>query len=283
MSGEGTRALVLAGGGVTGIAWEIGVLDGLAAAGTELRSADLIVGTSAGATVGAQVAGPTPFEDLVARQLTPPGESGEIGVTLDVDAYRAKLAEILSDEADPDTLRARIGAMALEADTVPEAVRRQVIVARLPVAAWPVRRLVLTAVDTATGELRTFSSADDVDLIDAVAASCAVPGIWPPVTIGSRRYMDGGARSLTNADVAVGHDRVLFLVPMAMLDEQVAQLDGELASLGAGVRTLVVAADEASVAAMGPNPLDPAFRASALAGGRRQAAELQVAVKDFWG
>jgi len=282
VSAEGTRALVLAGGGVTGIAWEIGVLDGLAAAGTDVTSADLIVGTSAGAAVGAQVAQVTPLADLVARQLTPPSESGEISVTLDVEEYRAKMAEIMAGSADADAMRALIGKMALEADTVPEAVRREVIVARLPIQTWPDRPLVLTAVDTATGVWRTFDSGDGVPLVDAVAASCAVPGVWPPVTIDGKRYMDGGARSLTNADVARGHERVLVLVPMAMLDEQRAQLDAELESLGGGVSSLVIAADEASVAAMGPNPLDPEFRATALAGGRRQALEMAEAVATFW-
>ena len=52
-----------------------------------------------------------------------------------------------------------------------------------------------------------FDAASDVRLLDAVGASCAVPGIWPPVTINGRRYIDGGIRSAANADLAAGCDR----------------------------------------------------------------------------
>ena len=68
-------ALVLGGGGITGIAWEIGVLAGLAEAGVDLTGADLVVGTSAGSVVGAQITSGAPLEDNRWRACTPASSS----------------------------------------------------------------------------------------------------------------------------------------------------------------------------------------------------------------
>ncbi|KOG91505.1 patatin, partial [Streptomyces varsoviensis] len=72
--------------------------------------------------------------------------------------------------------------------------RRAVVERRLLSHEWPARRLLVTAVDAATGEFTAFDAASGVGIVDAVAASCAVPGVWPPVTIGAKRYIDGGVR-----------------------------------------------------------------------------------------
>jgi NTE family protein len=278
----GSRALVLAGGGVAGIAWELGFLAGLADAGVDVvTTSDVVVGTSAGAAVGAQVTSGTPLAELEAVQLGPPSASREIPVDIDIVAFRQRLADLVAGARDPDDARARVGRMAIEAETVPEAVRREVVAARLPVHQWPEHPLVLTAVDAETGAFLTFTRDSGVDLVDAVAASCAVPGVWPPVTIGGHRYVDGGVRSFTNADVAAGHDRVLIAIPLALMDEQRAVLDEELARLAPG-RAMVAEADEASVAAIGANPLDPAARGPAAKAGRAQATALAAAVAEFW-
>src|SRR5207302_8121589 len=72
-----TRALVLGGGGVAGVAWELGILLGLHDTGVDVRGADLIIGTSAGSVVGAQIASGTDLESLFASQLTPVEQSKE--------------------------------------------------------------------------------------------------------------------------------------------------------------------------------------------------------------
>src|SRR5581483_5739954 len=127
-------------------------------------------------------------------------------------------------------VRRRIGAAALAAETIDEAPRRAAVAARVPVDAWPARTLLIVAVDAATGETVVFDRGSGVSLVDAVTASCAVPGVWPPATIGGRRYVDGGVRSGTNADLAVGCDRVVVIVPL-MADEPVpwGGLDQEIA------------------------------------------------------
>jgi NTE family protein len=96
-----------------------------------------------------------------------------------MDTMLALRAEI----GDPAELRRRIGALALTADTVPESDRLAVIRARLPMHDWPDGALAVLAVDAHTGEPCVFTRDSGVALVEALAASCAVPGIWPPVRI----------------------------------------------------------------------------------------------------
>ena len=151
-----------------------------------------------------------------------------------------------------------VGDLALRADTVGEPVRRAVIEGRLPEHEWPDRDLWITAIDARSGQFRVFTKADGVDLVDAVAASCAVPGIWPPVTIDGERFVDGGMRSTTNLDLAAGCDPVVVIGPslVSMLPSpDVVRGEEDLRTRAAVV---TITADEASLAAMGANPLDPA-------------------------
>jgi NTE family protein len=211
---ENGRALVLGGGGVAGIAWITGLLTGLAEAGQDVTDADLIVGTSAGATVAAQVGSGLGLDQLFRRQTEPALQSREIMAKLDLDQLAADWAEIMQGVTSAEDALRRVGAYALAADTVPEAERRAVIESRLPSREWPSRRMLLVAVDAQTGQTRAFDQDSGVSLVDAVGASCAVPGVWPPVTIGGRRYVDGGVRSSDNADLAAGYGRILVISPL---------------------------------------------------------------------
>jgi NTE family protein len=277
-----TRALVLGGGGVTGIAWELGLVAAWALGGVDVRSADLIVGTSAGSTVAAQLRSDVPLDALVAAQLEDPSQTKEMLVEFDLDAVIAIFQQMQDAGATPQERCARVGAMALEAETVPEAVRLEIIRSRLPSTSWPEAALVVTAVDAASGAFVTFDRASGVDLVDAVAASCAVPGVWPPVTIGARRYIDGGVRSPTNAHLAEGCQRVVLVSPLA--PAMARQARGEADRLvAAGAEVLVVEADERSLAEMGANPLDPAMRAAAVAAGQRQGEATAGQVARLWG
>ena len=179
-------------------------------------------------------------------------------------------------------MRRRIGALALETPTASEPARLAAVAARLPETRWPDRTLLLTAVDAATGEVAVFTKDSGVDLVHAVAASCAVPGVWPPVTVDGHRYIDGGVRSVTNADLAAGCDRVLVVTPsLAAAPQPWGDLDGEIEQLSpAAVR--VVYANEASVAAFGTNPLSPATRGPAAREGRGIGREEAAAIGSFW-
>ncbi len=275
------RALVLGGGGVTGIAWELGILKGLLDAGLDLSSADLVVGTSAGSVVGSQASDGNDLGELVEMQRSPALAARERTVDFDLERMAAAFTGLMQGVRSPRELRARIGALALMAPTASESERLAIITSRLPRHEWPARRLLITAVDTATGDPVVWDRDAGVPLVLAVAASCAVPGVWPPVTVDGRRYMDGGVRSGTNADLAAGHGVVVILAPIVgnLLG---GSLDEEIASLGPEAKVLVVSPAPAALEAIGPNPLDPSRRAPAVAAGLAQASSVAEAVRHTW-
>src|SRR6266487_4313614 len=223
-----SRALVLGGGGVTGVAWELGVLRGLEAGGVPVAEVDLMVGTSAGAMVGARLGGGAGLDRLLQAQLEPPESSSQRPAELDWQAMGAVWLELAQSATGPEDFRARLAL--------------------------------------------------------AVAASCAVPMVWSPVTIDGRRYMDGGTRSPTNADLAAGHDTVLVVAPIANpgMGPLMPGLGSELAALGPGSRVEVITPDDAALAAIGPNVLDPAMRAGAARAGLAQGGRAAGQVMALW-
>ncbi len=273
------RALVLGGGGLTGIGWEWGILAGLAEAGVDLSDADLVVGTSAGSVVGAQLATGLDVEERYQAQLVPP--DGELAATLGAKMMLRYALAVVGPRA-PQEVRKRLGRLALRAKTGPESARQAVIESRLPVKEWPDRALQITAVDTATGEFRVFDRASEVSLVSAVAASCAVPGVWPPVTIDGKRYMDGGVRSGTNADLAAGYDRVVVIAPLPRGMGPMTGVATQVEALRARSRVTLVTPNSAAVQAFGRNVLDPKRRAGAARAGRTQATTLAPELRKVW-
>jgi len=284
------RALVLAGGGIAGIAWETGVLRGIAdespAAARLLLESDVLVGTSAGSAVAAQIGSGCSLDELYDRQVAE--SSAEIDSGVDVDAITDMFLAALREPYDGSRDRKRqqmqrVGAVAAATKTVPEAVRRDVIAQRLPSHDWPDRVLRLTAIDVVAGELVVFERDSGVGLVDAVAASCAVPGAWPPVTIAGRRYMDGGVASSVNLAVAGDCDTAVVLVPSGA-DAPSPFGDGPSAEISSfpGAAFAVFAADD-SLPAFGPNPLDPHCRIASAKAGREQGRREAAAVARFLG
>lgn len=273
------RALVLGGGGFTGIAWMWGVLAGLAADGVDLTGADLVVGTSAGSVVGTQVAAGLDLEERFAAQLVP--LPGEVAVALR-PATLLRFGVALLGRPTPETVRRRIGRIALAVPTVPEEERLRLVGDRLRVTEWPERALRVTAVDAATGEFRVFDRTCGVPLRQAVSASCAVPGIWPPITAGGRRYVDGGLRSPANADLAAGYARVVVLAPVVRGIGPIVGVEQQVAELRERARVVQVSPDAAAREAIGRNALDPARRSLAARAGRIQAGLVAAAVRAVW-
>jgi NTE family protein len=271
-------ALVLGGGGITGIAWELGLLHGLALAGVDLTDADLVVGTSAGSVVGAQVRSGTPLVELYEGQLAPP--TGEVAATLSRWTM-LRLAPALLRPGSAREKRARIGRKALRAKPGEGAKRVAVIRRRVPWEEWPERDLRVTAVDADTGEFVVLDRDGGIDLVHAVAASCAVPMVWPPVATGGRRLVDGGVRSTANVDVADGCDPVVVIAPLPRSLTRATSIAAQLARTGT-TRSAVLAPDARALAAIGKNVLDPARRADAARSGLRQAAEVVDEVRAAW-
>jgi NTE family protein len=283
-----TRALVLGAGGPAAIAWETGVIVGLADMGIDVRNADLIVGTSAGSIVAARITGGPGLEDLFQQQVEHGLQHNEIAVSVDFKQLRSDYLRARQGEGGDLGILQRMGALAMSASTISESERRRVIASRLPAPTWPETRFRAVAVDAESGERRVLERAKGVVLVDAVAASCAVPGVSPTITIEGHRYMDGGVYSIDNADLALGTDRILVLTLRSGNPPICVR------SLGAAVETLrhsgaqvVVihpdAASEAAFAAVGGNLLDPQVRASAARAGRAQGRHLAVAaVAPLW-
>jgi NTE family protein len=196
-------------------------------------------------------------------------------------------AELFTSDAPAEEKRARIGKVALDAETVPE----ETFVENfryLGGEAWP-PRFSCTAVDAVSGEFVVWNEASRVDLVRAVASSCAVPGIFPPITIGGRRYIDGGMRSGTNADLANGHDRVMAL-SLFPSEPGVGAMDGfrrgfieEIELLrGQGATVEVISPDADSQHAFGINLMDPSVAPAAAHTGRAQGERLGAGLAGFW-
>ncbi|MFH8409116.1 patatin-like phospholipase family protein [Streptomyces sp. NPDC018019] len=274
-------ALVLGGGGYTGIGWETGMLAGLVEAGVDLGTADVVIGTSAGSIVGAQLtSGRLTPDELYARQLAP--VTGETAARMGTPAL-ARFAYLALRSRDAVDFGVRMGRLALAARSASGPSRRDAIARRLVSHDWPARRLMITAVDAATGRRTAFDDTSGAGLVDAVSASCAVPGVWPPVSIGGKQWIDGGVHSSANADLAAGYGRVVVLAPVAAGGGPIATARAQGAALARrGARVCVLVPDRASRAAFGRNVLDPAKRAAAARAGRRQAMEHAEGVRAVW-
>ena len=292
----GERALVLGGGGSTGNAWLIGVIAGLFDAGLDVTTADLTIGTSAGSTAAAQIAGATPTELLAAilaaapQQRTGPvgSDGGRVPIRPAAD-HMERTSKIIAAAEDAADMRRRMGAAALDMDAASDGSWqtqwRATVASRLPSQRWPQRTVLITAVDAHTGEPVVFDRHSGVDLADAVAASCA-SGL--PYRIGDSRYIDGGYRSnAENADLAAGYARVLVLSPfggrtLAPLDwgtHLAAQVD-ELRAGGSRVETIFPNSNSEHM--FGANAMDLSLRPPAARAGYDQGRALAEQLTEFW-
>lgn len=265
-----SRALVLGGGGITGVAWEIGVLAGLRRAGVDVTGADLVVGTSAGSIVGTLVASGVDVETMVDGQRdTPANEAPAPDIGLVIQAFSV----MTNRDLDPREARAQVGALALAAPVGDEDDHIAVFAAGLPQEEWPARRLMITGVDAVTGDAVTWDADSGVPLVRAIAASCAVPCVFPPITVNGRRYVDGGLRSGTNADLAAGATEVVVIAPMADMSPLGAPA-AELAALREHATVTLIKPDAAAKSAIGQNVLDASRRQAALEAGVAQGQAL---------
>jgi NTE family protein len=293
-----TRALVLGGGGPVGIAWESGLVAGLARAGVDLGQADFTMGTSAGSFVGARLAlGADPktlADPIVAGQI--PGEEGRPagggGAPADLSTLMRLMGEAQGGVRNPVEVRAEIGAYALGAQTPSEEAFIESFghsFSSLPVDAWPERDFACTAVDAVSGAFQLWTRASGVGVVRAVASSCSVPGVYPPVTLNGRRYIDGGMRSSTNADMATGHELVVVVAVRVgsaggQLGERIAaRFNEEIEVLkDGGAIVAVITPDEASLAAFGVNLMDFRRRPDAARAGLAQGEAYAADLKAFW-
>ncbi|MEV5399638.1 patatin-like phospholipase family protein [Streptomyces cellulosae] len=275
------KALVLGGGGPVGGAWLTGMLAGLTEAGVDLDAADVLIGTSAGAVFAARLRCGTPAAELYERQL-----SGVDAVRLPATARRtARFLWAALGSRDPERSIARLGRTALRARTGPESDVFDTVGRLLGEARdWPERELRITAVDARTGQVEAFDARSGVKLLEAVAASCAVPLVWPPVTVAGRRWMDGRSRSTANLQLTHGSRRILAIVPIPRAMGPHPSAAGQAARLTQdGARVLLLRPDEKARRAMGRNMADTARGRAAARAGYEQALRAVAEVADTWG
>ena len=289
------RALVLAGAGAAGNAWELGLVAGLSDTGIDLTAADLIIGTSAGSTVAAQITSGTPPADLYAAILdeVPQPAAREAGSGAgrrpapSGPSYLEWSDGIIASAQDASDMRRRMGAAALELDASAGSHPsrwRDIVAARLPSHHWPQQRVVIVAVDAHTGEPVVFDRHSGVELVDAVAASTSA---MTPYRIGESRYINGGYRRNENADLAAGYGRVLVLSPFGGRTRHPLDWGMDLATqvreLRAGGSTVeTVFPDAGAGEVFNANALDPSTRPQAARGGYEQGRELAVPLAEFW-
>jgi NTE family protein len=280
-----TRALVLGGGGPVGFAWESGLIAGFARAGVDLGGADYILGTSAGAITGARLAcgiEPAALAEALLDPVTTQIRVSRLGPPEALAAVRGLADEARGAGRHPAEIRRDVGALALSADTVAEAEFLDVIgreLGELPRRDWPGGGYACTAVDAEDGGFQLWQADSGVGLAAAVTSSCSGPGLFPPITLNGRRYMDGSVRSGTNADLAAGFD---IVVVVAVLPHD--RLAEEVESLQSGGSTVVtITPDDASAAALGTNLIDPSRKPDAARAGLAQAASQAAVLKAVWG
>lgn len=285
------RALVLAGGGAAGNAWELGVIAGLCDAGVDVTDADLIVATSAGSTVAAQITSGTRPAELYAAILAAPPQArtGAAGSapSFSGTSYLEWSNGIIRSSENASDMRRRMGAAAMEMDASDGSAAarwRGVVGSRLPRHQWAQQPVLIVAVDARTGEPVVFDRHSGIDLVDAVAASTSA---LTPYRIGENRYLDGGYRRNENADLTAGYGRVLVLSPFGGRSRMppgwgmdlATQVD-ELVSGGSEVETVFPDASAGDV--FNSNALDPSTRPQAARGGHAQGRALAEGFAEFW-
>jgi NTE family protein len=295
---DSERALVLGGGGAAGNAWTIGVIAGLFDAGLDVTQADLIIGTSAGSTTATQIRSATRPPELLASILAdahqprtdPVGSKSERAPNGPAANHMERTSGIISAAVNAADMRRRMGAAALEIDGASDASRqrqwRTTVAARLPSQHWPQEPMLITAVDAHTGEPIVFDRHSGVELVDAVAASCAGGFAY---TIGENQYIDGGYRANENADLAAGYARVLVLSPLGgrtrhPLDwgTHLAAHADELRARGSRVETIFPDSDSQNAIGVGMNLIELSRRPPCARAGFSQGRALAERLTEFW-
>jgi NTE family protein len=298
------EVLVLGGGGTLGEAWMSSLLAGLEdSADFDPRACRSFVGTSAGSIVAASLsAGLSPGARLgtLARSAATPLEDEE-PVTALRQAFGAA-AGLASAAAAP------LAALASTSSAPGGALLRRSLLLRVPDgqrslaelgcqvelagARWD-GRLRVTAVERDSGRRVVFGApgAPEVSVSCAVQASCAIPGVFRPVSAGGHTYVDGGVWSPTNMDASPASrgEEVLCLNPTGSLRPSLGALAGAIGPVSrsiAGAEALVLKSrgasvttinpDEASAAAMGTNLMDPRRRQAVIDAGLEQGRRLAV-------
>jgi NTE family protein len=273
------RAIVLGGGGLTGIAWEVGVLAGLRSAGVDLN-ADVVFGTSAGSFVGVALASGKLDKIYAAQQVPAPDERT---ATVSKRLFAAWAWAFIRGLGRPDRVGAGFGAVARRfTPMVSEDQRQRAVAGRLVTTDWP-DTLKIAVTDAKTGVLQAFDRSCGYSLTDVASASGAVPGISPAVRLGGREWIDGGMVSSANARLADGYERILVLAPLPRGYGGIPPAAKDVEILRRTSHVELMVPDSHSVAAIGPNIYDPDRRAGVVVAASRQGMLEAPRIAALWG
>lgn len=279
--------LALGGGGIAGYAFHAGVLGAIQEnTGWDPRTAEVMVGTSAGSGIVGLLRGGVSVPEMVARMLSISTNPGDMARLRRASGRGIRLTGSLWFGPSAPKLLAR------ELCRLHKIRPANLMVGALPNgridndvlgdqssklhSAWPDEATWITAVSLETGDLTVFGrddGHDGVDFADAVSASCAIPSFFQPVRINGTRYVDGGMRSMVNVDLLaeLDLDLVVVLAPMSIAELSPRQpfasvlrgypklqLARETAMLdAAGIPHITIEPDRPTTKAMGVNPMDP--------------------------
>lgn len=283
-----SKALVLSGGGPLAVAWQCGLIAGLARSGIDLLDADFFLGTSAGAIVAAQITTGRNPVSLAEPILEESAHRPEEPPTLSYSRTAiARLPELFAKAQTSDHGRIEVGAYALEfftPDSLVSYVNRMCSIVNAA-DSWP-ETIGIVTIETSSGKPKVLRSGCGVSLGTAVAASCSLPGLTPPVPISGEYCMDGGLRSSANADLVGQFDTVLVIsftppgpVGLRMASRLTDQTD-ELAAAGSDV--LVIAPDDACLEAIGFQTMDFARRPMIARQAITQGVATASRLAEFW-
>ncbi|MDD7795524.1 patatin-like phospholipase family protein [Clostridium sp. 'White wine YQ'] len=275
-----TRAVVLGGGGVTGMAWEIGIITALLEKDIDLSEADVIIGTSAGSFVGSSLASGYDMRKLYDSQFAQ--NISEVNTSVSPEIMGLWAEAFRSGKDDTKKIGKLFGDIAKKYPPyISKETRQRVVESRLTSTRWP-QKLKVTAVDADTGELHVFDGYSGTTLLDAVNASGAVPGIWPLVSFNEKYWIDGGMVSSTNARLADGYDKIVILSPMPQKYGLVPSVKEDASEMQKNSKVSLIIPNEDSILAIGKNPYDPNHAASSAKAGFNQGIKEAADIYKTW-
>lgn len=245
--------LVLAGGGLTGLAWEVGVITALHDQGIDLTTADAVVGTSAGSIVGSMLLSGVDYSELVSYVTDPDQTPLRLDGQPMTDGDAMQNLMVLGRWSSVPTMDAATAAEIAQISGRGKTLTEEAWIGLFAEIIGPLEwspKLGIVSIDVETGEPKLWSAADGAELLRAVASSCAVPGMFPAVEINGAHYVDGGLWSPTSAQLLLdkGIDSVVIISPLGG-DDWIGQFGDratarEVEQLGAaGIKTELLVPD----------------------------------------
>ena len=245
------KALVLGGGGITGIAWESGVLAGLIDSGVLVNHADKILGSSAGSYVGSILANGQNMKTYY-EQLANNRDNAD-NAQLDPSLFELWREAFVQGKTDEQVIGKYLGDIINKSpSTVSFEERERSVRKRIGNVDWT-PQLEITAINAKTGTLESFNETSDISLIEAVMASGAVPGIWPHVDMLGASWIDGGMISSTNARLMANYKDIIILAPLDQKQGLVPSVYEDVETLKTNSNVTLITPDQDSRNIIGTN------------------------------